>query len=84
LVKVCFICQLPLDVQDHLSDKIEQFTRAIAAAADQFFASYGTRQNPMARVANAVEYESGKICAVKKIGGFPRCPWNQQDGTYKC
>jgi hypothetical protein len=63
---------------------MEQSTRAIAAAADQFFASYGTRQNPMSRVANAVEYESCKICAVKKIRGFPRCPRNQQDETYKC
>jgi hypothetical protein len=84
LVKACFIRQLPPDVQDHLSDKMEQSTRAIAAAADRFFASYGTRQNPTAVVANAVEYEICNICAVKKIGGFLRRPRNQQDGMYKC
>jgi hypothetical protein len=84
LVKAYFIRQLPPDVRDHLSDKMEQSTRAITAAADRFFASYGTCQNPTAGVVNAVECESCKICAVKKIGGFPRRPWNQQDGTYKC
>jgi hypothetical protein len=84
LVMACFIPQLLPDVQDHLSDKMEQPARAIAATADRFFASYGTRQNPTAGVANAVEYESCKICAVKKIGGFPRRPGNQQDGMYKC
>jgi hypothetical protein len=84
LVKACFIRQLPPDVRDHLSDKMEQSTRAIAAAADRFFASYRTRQNPTAGVVNALEYESCEICVVKKIGGFPRRPRNQQDGTYKC
>jgi hypothetical protein len=74
LVKACFIRQLPPDVQDHLSDKMEQSTRAIAAAADRFFASYGTHQNPTAGVANAVEYKSCNICMVKKIGGFSRGP----------
>jgi hypothetical protein len=63
---------------------MEQSTKAITAAADPFFASYRTCQNPRAGVANAVEYESCKICAVKKIGGFPIRSRNQQDGTYHC
>jgi hypothetical protein len=73
LVNACFIRQLPPDVRDHLSDKMEQSTRAIAAAADRFFTSYGTHQNPTAGVANAVEYKSCKIYAVKKIG-VPQTP----------
>jgi hypothetical protein len=84
LVKACFIRQLPADVRDHLSDKMEQPTRAIAAAADRFFASYGTQQKPTAAVVNAVECESCKVCTVKKVGVFPRRPRNQQDGTNKC
>jgi hypothetical protein len=66
LVKACFIRQLLPDVRDQLSDKMEQSTRVIAAAADRFFASYRTRQNPTAGVPNAVEYKSCKRDTVRR------------------
>jgi hypothetical protein len=57
LMKTLFMRQLPPDVQDHLADKIGKTRREIATAADRFFESSGTRQNPSSGMVSAA-YQS--------------------------
>jgi hypothetical protein len=53
LMKTLFMRQLPPDVRNYLADKIGKTRREIATAADCFFASSGTRQNPSSGMVSA-------------------------------